>query len=197
MPGLFFANVVRKTWLLPGVGTVVLILSAILLGALWPAALQQLRVRPSEPVQEAPYIAKNIEATRQAYGLEGTEVINYQAKTTATPSELTRDAEVLPGIRLIDPSVVGPTFEQLQQVRGFYSFPTDLDVDRYKIGDKVSDTVIAVREVQVDRLPAGQRNWNNDHTVYTHGYGVVAANGNQRSRRRYAGVVGEGPAADR
>jgi uncharacterized protein len=179
--GLFFANVVRRTWLLPGVGTVVLILSAILLGALWPAALQQLRVRPSEPVREAPYISKNIEATRQAYGLEGTKVINYAAKTTATPSELNADAEVLPGIRLIDPTVVGPTFEQLQQVRGFYSFPTDLDVDRYKIDNKVNDTVIAVREVQIDRLPAGQRNWNNDHTVYTHGYGVVAANGNQRA----------------
>ncbi|MFF1822369.1 UPF0182 family protein [Kribbella sp. NPDC058245] len=179
--GLFFANVVRRTWLLPGVGTVVLILSAILLGALWPAALQQVRVRPSEPVKEASYIDKNIKATRQAYGLEGAEVVNYQAKTTATPSELTQDAEVLPGIRLIDPSVVGPTFEQLQQVRGFYSFPTDLDVDRYKIGGKTADTVIAVREVEVDRLPAGQRNWNNDHTVYTHGYGVVAANGNQRA----------------
>ncbi|TCC39392.1 UPF0182 family protein [Kribbella sindirgiensis] len=176
---LFFANVVRRTWLLPGVGTVVLILSAILLGALWPAALQQLRVRPSEPVKEAPYITKNIEATRQAYGLEGADVTEYQAKSTAKPEDLTADAEVLPGIRLIDPTVIGPTFEQLQQVRGFYSFPTDLDVDRYKIKGKVNDTVIAVREVQVDRLPAGQRNWNNDHTVYTHGYGVVAANGNQ------------------
>ena len=178
---LFFANVVRKTWLLPGVGTVVLVLSAVLLGALWPAALQQLRVRPSEPVKEASYITKNIQATRAAYGLEKTEVINYEAKTTATPDQLSQDAGVLPGIRLIDPSVVGPTFEQLQQVRGFYSFPTDLDVDRYKIGNQVRDTVIAVREVQVDRLPAGQRNWNNDHTVYTHGYGVVAANGNQRA----------------
>ncbi len=176
---LFFANVVRRTWLLPGVGTVVLILSAILLGALWPAALQQLRVRPSEPVKEAPYIEKNIQATRQAYGLEGTDVTEYKATTTAKPEELTADAEVLPGIRLIDPTVIGPTFEQLQQVRGFYSFPTDLDVDRYKIKGKVMDTVLAVREVQVDRLPAGQRNWNNDHTVYTHGYGVVAANGNQ------------------
>jgi len=178
---LFFANVVRKTWLLPGVGTVVLVLSAVLLGALWPAALQQLRVRPSEPVKEASYITKNIQATRLAYGLEKTKVVNYEAKTTATPDQLSSDAEVLPGIRLIDPSVVGPTFEQLQQVRGFYSFPTDLDVDRYKIGNQVRDTVIAVREVQVDWLPAGQRNWNNDHTVYTHGYGVVAANGNQRA----------------
>lgn len=145
------------------------------------AALQQLRVRPSEPVKEASYITKNIQATRQAYGLENTKVINYEATTTATPAQLSKDAEVLPGIRLIDPSVVGPTFEQLQQVRGFYSFPTDLDVDRYKIGNQVRDTVIAVREVEIDRLPSGQRNWNNDHTVYTHGYGVVAANGNQRA----------------
>jgi uncharacterized membrane protein (UPF0182 family) len=178
---LFFANVVRKTWLLPGVGTVVLILSAILLGALWPASLQQIRVRPSEPVKESAYISKNIAATRQAYGLENTKVTDYQAKTTAQPDQLAADAEVLPGIRLIDPTVVGPTFEQLQQVRGFYSFPTDLDVDRYKIGNQVRDTVIAVREVQVDALPAGQRNWNNDHTVYTHGFGVVAANGNERA----------------
>jgi uncharacterized membrane protein (UPF0182 family) len=180
--GLFFANVVRRTWLLPGVGTVVLILSAILLGALWPAALQQLRVRPSEPVKEAPYITKNIEATRQAYGLEKTKILDYQAKTDVAPGQLQDDAEVLPGIRLIDPSVVGPAFEQLQQVRGFYAFPSVLDVDRYKIGNEVRDTVIAVREVQVDRLPAGQRNWNNDHTVYTHGFGVVAANGNQRAK---------------
>ncbi|HEY3557362.1 MAG TPA: UPF0182 family protein, partial [Kribbella sp.] len=97
---LFFANVVRRTWLLPGVGTVVLILSAILLGALWPAALQQLRVRPSEPVKEGPYIDKNIAATRQAYGLENTDITEYPAATTAKPSELTADAEVLPGIRL-------------------------------------------------------------------------------------------------
>jgi uncharacterized protein len=177
--GLFFANVVRKTWLLPGVGTVVLILSAILLGALWPAALQQIRVRPSEPVKEASYISKNIEATRQAYGLQNTKITSYNATTNITTNQLQNDTASLPGIRLIDPTVVGQTFEQLQQVRGFYSFPSVLDVDRYKVGNKVNDTVIAVREVQIDRLPAGQRNWNNDHTVYTHGYGVVAANGNQ------------------
>ncbi|HEY0687816.1 MAG TPA: UPF0182 family protein [Kribbella sp.] len=180
--GLFFANVVRKTWLLPGVGTVVLILSAVLLGALWPAALQQIRVRPSEPVKEASYISKNIEATRQAYGLQNTKITNYNAKTAVAAKQLENDSAVLPGIRLIDPTVVGQTFEQLQQVRGFYSFPSVLDVDRYKVGNKVNDTVIAVREVQIDRLPAGQRNWNNDHTVYTHGYGVVAANGNQQAQ---------------
>jgi len=176
---LFFANAVRRTWLLPGVGLVVLVLSAILLGALWPAALQQLRVRPSEPIKEAPYIEKNIAATREAYGVDGVKIDDYRAKTTATEGQLAGEAEVLPGIRLMDPGVVGPAFEQLQQVRGFYAFPSVLDVDRYRIKNEVRDTVIAVREVQVDRLPAGQRNWNNDHTVYTHGFGVVSANGNK------------------
>ncbi len=176
---LFFANAVRRTWLLPGVGLVVLVLSAILLGALWPAALQQLRVRPSEPIKEAPYIEKNIASTRAAYGIETTKITDYRATTNTNPNQLSRESAVLPGIRLMDPSVVGPAFEQLQQVRGFYAFPSVLDVDRYKIQNKMRDTVIAVREVQVDRLPAGQHNWNNDHTVYTHGFGVVAANGNE------------------
>ncbi len=176
--GLFFANAARRTWLLPGVGLVVLVLSAVLLGALWPAALQQLRVRPSEAIKETSYIENNIAATRLAYGLEKTKVTPYNAKTTVSAGQLKGDAELLPGIRLIDPSVVAPTFEQLQQVRGFYSFPAVLDVDRYKIGKDVRDTVVAVREVQVDNLPVSQRNWNNDHAVYTHGFGVVAANGN-------------------
>lgn len=176
---LFFANAFRRTWLLPGVGLVVLVLSAILLGALWPAALQQLRVRPSEAIKESSYIEKNIASTTKAYGLENTKVTDYRAATNTTENQLSRESAVLPGIRLMDPSVVGPAFEQLQQVRGFYAFPSVLDVDRYKIDGKTRDTVIAVREVQVDRLPAGQRNWNNDHTVYTHGFGVVAANGNE------------------
>ena len=36
--------------------------------------------------------------------------------------QLKEDAAALPGVRLIDPARVGPTFEQLQQVRGYYSF---------------------------------------------------------------------------
>ena len=39
------------------------------------------------------------------------------------------------------------------------------------------DTVIAARELDLDGLD--NRNWVNDHTVYTHGYGVVAAYGNK------------------
>ena len=84
-------------------------------------------------------------------------------------------------MRLIDPAIVGETFEQLQQVRGFYTFETPLDVDRYKVGNETRDAVVSVREVNLDGVPADQRNWNNDHTVYTHGHGIVAAYGNRRT----------------
>ena len=40
---------------------------------------------------------------------------------------------------------------------------------------------MAVRELNLSGIAADQRNWLNDHTIYTHGFGVVAAYGNQRT----------------
>ena len=123
------------------------------------------------------YIRNNIEATRAAYGVDKVEITDYSAKTTATAGQLRADAEALPGIRLIDPNVVSPTFEQLQQVRGYYAFPKILDVDRYTISGRETDAVVAVREMDLSGV---EDHWNNRKTVYTHGYGLVAAYGNRR-----------------
>ena len=40
--------------------------------------------------------------------------------------------------------------------------------------------MLGVRELDQDGIAAGDRNWSNLHTVYTHGNGVIAAYGNQR-----------------
>ena len=40
--------------------------------------------------------------------------------------------------------------------------------------------MVAARELDQDGLPDDGKNWSNLHTVYTHGYGVIAAFGNQR-----------------
>ena len=178
---LFFANIFRRTWMLPSVGLALLALSAILLGALWPGIVQQFQVEPSEPDKEAPYIARNIEATRAAYDIDDVEVTPYAARTSLRPDELRSDAQSIPGIRLLDPALVSDTFEQLQQVRGYYSVPDVLDVDRYPVNGELRDMVVAVRELDQSGLPDEQRNWANLHTVYTHGYGVIAAYGNQRN----------------
>lgn len=177
---LFFINVWRRNWTLPGIGLGLLLLSAILLGGLWPFLVQQFQVSPSEPEYERPYIERNIKATRHAYDINRVEVADYDATTEVTEGQLADDAGSIPGIRLMDPTVIPPAFQQLQQVRAFYQFSQPLDVDRYEIDDENRDMVVAVREVELDGLSESQRNWANDHTTYTHGYGMVAAFGNER-----------------
>jgi uncharacterized membrane protein (UPF0182 family) len=174
---LFLANALLRRWMVPTIGLILLLLSAIVLGMVYPGAVQYFSVRPDEPLKERSYIQANIEATRAAYGVDKVEITNYSAKTTATAGQLRSDAEALPGIRLIDPNAVSPTFEQLQQVRGYYQFPKILDVDRYTIDGRETDAVVAVREMDLSGV---EDNWNNRKTVYTHGYGLVAAYGNRR-----------------
>ena len=147
----------------------------------WPLIVQQFQVKPSEADREEPYIARNIEATREAYDVEGVQVNQYAATTEVSAGQLAEDSATIPGIRLLDPNVVPPAFQQLQQVRGFYTFPNPLDVDRYEIDDQNRDVVVAVREIEIAGIPDAQQNWINEHTVYTHGFGFVAAHGNTRN----------------
>jgi uncharacterized membrane protein (UPF0182 family) len=176
---LFVATIWTHSWRLPAVGVGLLAVCAVVVGGIYPAMVQAFKVQPSEKSLEAPYIDRNIKATRAAFQLSGAQVTQYQASTTASRGQLRNDTTTIPGIRLVDPSVVSPTFKQLQAVKTYYQFPDSLDVDRYTINGKVNDTVISVRELDLDGLPASQRNWVNDHTVYTHGFGLVAAYGNR------------------
>ncbi|HYO86087.1 MAG TPA: UPF0182 family protein [Dermatophilaceae bacterium] len=177
--GLFIATIWTSSWRLPIISVALLLVTSLVFGGIYPAAVQSLRVRPSEQALEAPYIDKNIKATRAAYGLDRILSSEYRATTTATAGQLRADAATIPGIRILDPLIVSPTFKQMQGLRAYYEFPDSLDVDRYPIEGRSQDTVIAVREL--DLLGVPQRNWVNDHTVYTHGFGVVAAYGNRRS----------------
>lgn len=174
-----FWNARKVRWSVPAASIALLIVSVLLLSMLYPWFVQSFQVNPQEQDKELPYISNNIEATRYAYGIENVEIEDYEATTTASAGQLRADAEALPAIRLIDPTVVPRTFEQLQQVRGYYSFPQTLDVDRYVIDGKATDSVVAVRELNLASVESGD-NWNNRRTVYTHGYGMVAAFGNQR-----------------
>ena len=175
---LFLSNVFIRRWMIPLAALVLAVVSSVLLTLIYPAGVQALEVNPNEPDKERPYIQTHIEATRAAYQIDDVEITNYDAETEATAGQLRSDAQALPGIRLMDPAVIAPTFDQLQQVRGFYSFPSVLDVDRYLVDDQETDAVVAVRELDIDGLQ--DRSWNNVRTVYTHGYGLVASYGNRR-----------------
>ena len=173
---LFFANIFRRSWLLPTAGTALLVISSVLIAGLYPAAIQQFTVKPSESSKEAPFIQRNIDATRVAYGLDNVDVQNYDAVVTTNAGQLSKDAATIANIRLMDPNILSATFRQLQQLKPYYSFPDSLDVDRYKVNGVSRDTIVAVRELNIDGNPS--RNWINDHLVYTHGFGFVAAFGN-------------------
>ena len=176
----FFVGAVVRNLQLPAIAIVLMVLSSILVGAAWPAVLEQFSVKPNANQKEAPYIEHNIAATRQAYGLTEDKVsyVDYQGTTRASAQELQRDTTTIPNIRLLDPSVLAKTFTQQQQRRNFYGFPEKLDVDRYTIDGQTRDYVVAVREINTNGLAENQRNWINRHLIYTHGNGFVAAPAN-------------------
>ena len=173
---LFFANIVRKSWLLPAAGTALMVISSVLIAGIYPGAIQQFQVKPSESSKEAPYIQRNINATRAAYDLNKVEFTDYNATISTNPGQLAKDAATISNIRLMDPSVLSATFRQLQQIKQYYAFPDSLDIDRYTVNGVSRDAVVAVRELNIEGNPS--RNWINDHLVYTHGFGFVAAYGN-------------------
>lgn len=175
---LFLVAAFRGTWRLPTIGVVVTVVAALVIGGAYPALIDQFRVRPNARSLNAPYIQHNIDATLEAYGLDDLDYQTYDATTTAQPGQLREDSESTSQIRLLDPQVIRKTVQQLQQSRPYYSFDSGFFVDRYTINGERRDTVISMRELNLAGLSQEQQNWVNRHTVYTHGFGVVAAYGN-------------------
>lgn len=166
-----------KAWRTPVVAIAATVVVSMVLTIVWPMLLQRFKVNPNAQEMESSYIQRNIAATQQAYGLDGIKVEQYEATTRGESGALSNETETTAQIRLLDPQVVSPTFKQLQQSKQYYTFADTLAVDKYEIDGESQDTVIAARELDLDGLD--NRNWVNDHTVYTHGYGVVAAYGNK------------------
>ncbi len=176
---LFVYTAWKGNWRISIIAT----LTLIVLGGVsiigYPALIQQFQVNPSQQSLESKYIQHNIDATRDAFDFDDIEVTPYEPSTTGEKGALRKDAETAASIRLLDPNLVSDTFRQLQQVRPYYSFPQKLDVDRYDMDGDRRDTVIAVRELAPSSV--NNQSWFNRAIVYTHGFGVVAANGNQRN----------------
>lgn len=190
----FFLGAVLRNLQLPAIATALLLLSSILVGAAWPAFLEQFSVKPNANEREAPSIERNIAATRQAYGItdQQVEYIQYSGRSDASPSVVRADTATIPNVRLLDPNVLAETFTQLQQRENFYGFPDKLDVDRYTVRGKEQDYIVAVRELESSSLAENQRTWINQHLTFTHGNGFVAAPANTVNSALEDGSSGEG-----
>lgn len=184
----FFSAIVIKDLRIPAVATVLMLLSGIVIGSVWPLLMEQFSVRPNRAEKESEYISRNIEATRFAYGITDDKVnyidnwgasVSSDSESKDRTSEVSQDTATINNIRLLDPEVLSPTFTQQQQLKNFYGFPDSLSMDRYVIDGELRDFVVAAREINPNSLQDNQRDWINRHTVYTHGNGFVAAQANQ------------------
>jgi len=129
-------------------------------------------VKPNELVREQPYIAHNIELTRQAYGLDRVSQREFPAETTVEAADPANNQATLQNIRLWDWHALQDTLRQIQEIRTYYDFP-GIDIDRYEIDGTLRQVMLAVRELNVDKLPESSRNWINEKLIYTHGYGIT------------------------
>jgi uncharacterized protein len=199
---LFLYNIRQKGWILPAVGVGLWVLVYVLVGLIYPALYQALRVNPSEFTREAPYIQRNIEATQTAYGLLSSPKFGgssvqvdpacstsssspancYQYLPTVTKAEIQGPSsgaaaaqQTIANVRLLDPAVdLVNTFNQYQKVSRYYQF-NDLDLDRYVLdtsGTPEMTATIASVRELNSSIPGG---FVNQHLTYTHGYGAVVA----------------------
>lgn len=171
---LFLLNLRARGWLLPSAGLGILLVAAIVLGTVYPAVIQRLQVDPQELPREEEFIARNLEMTRFAYGLDDVEVEAFPAGSELSDAEVAENARTLESIRLWDPATLQNTYQQLQEFRPYYDF-RDVDVDRYELDGETEQVMIAVRELNERDLPAQAQTWQNERLVYTHGYGLVSS----------------------
>lgn len=171
---LFLVNIRVRGWLLPSSGVAILLVAAVLLAGIYPAVIQRLQVEPEELRREEEYIARNLQLTRFAYGIDD-EHVSYEpfpAAGVLSAAEVGNNAQTLESLRLWDPTTLETVYPQLQAFRLFYHFP-NVDADRYTIEGQPRQVMVAVRELDVRNLP--DRAWQNQHLTFTHGYGFVAS----------------------
>lgn len=175
-----FMAIVIKDLRIPGLAVVLMLASSLIIGQAWPLLMERFSVQPNRQAKENESIARNIEATRYAYGLTDDHV-DYKENwggDDVSDDKVASDNATINNLRLLDPEILSPTFTQMQQLKNFYGFPETLSMDRYEIDGKMRDFVVAARELDPNELRENQSDWINRHTVYTHGNGFVAAQAN-------------------
>lgn len=189
---LFLANIRRRGWGLPAVAVGLWALVSIVMGGIYPLAVQRLRVDPVETTREAPYIERNILATKAAYNLDDTALRTFNYDEQLTGADLQGNADNLASVPLLDPSVSSQTFELEQVERSFFQFDSrKVDVDRYVIDGRETQVLIGARELNSAGLP--ESGWESEILSFTHGNGVAIAPANDVRDNLPIFLVGDVP----
>ncbi|HZN16015.1 MAG TPA: UPF0182 family protein [Acidimicrobiales bacterium] len=174
---LFLANIRLQGWLLPGIAVGLWLFLSVVVGGIYPAFVQKVRVVPAENAKERPYIERNIAATRAALGLNKVKTVPFDYREDLDAGGLAANADTIRNLRLWDPKYTKRTFEQDQKLRSYYQL-SDLDIDRYVIDGQLTQVLLSARDLDPEGLATQFGSWVNRRLQYTHGFGAVVAPAN-------------------
>ncbi len=140
-----------------------------------PSIVAGLYVRPNELAVQRPYIQHHIDATRSAYGLNQRVTERNLEAVPDMPIDYAKHKALLDNVRLWDWTAFHDTISQIQPLRPYVYF--DTDVDRYNIDGQIRQVLVSPRELDIRQL--GSTQWMNTRLMYTHGYGIVMAEANR------------------
>ena len=174
---LFVYNIWRKGWVLPIIAVGLWAFVSIVMGNIYPFIIQRFQVEPAESRREAALMERNIEHTRVALGLSNVDTKEFDTGKPLTYEGLNNSSDNIDVLPLQDPEIIQQTFEQREGERGYYMFPTPLDVDRYEVDGQAVPVVLGARQLNpsADQVTSG---WESERLTYTHGYGVALAPSN-------------------
>ncbi|MGA1345419.1 MAG: UPF0182 family protein, partial [Ilumatobacteraceae bacterium] len=168
---LFLSTIRTGKWRLPLVASALWLVVSIIGGVAYPALVQSLVVRPNQAERELPYIERNVEATRQAMGLDMVETVPVEF-SRLTADEVESDLEPIENVRLLSPGLMLSRFAiDRGETAGLQI--ADLDVDRYEIDGEREQVLVAARELDLDGIP--NQSWQGRHLVSTRGCGLIMA----------------------
>ena len=153
-------------------GVALWVVMSLVLVVVWPNAMQRFTVNPQEFAKEQEYIDRNIEFTRAGFGLGTILEEAYAPEPDLTAELISQNLETVDNIRLWDHSPLSSVYRQIQLIRPYYDFK-DADVDRYMVGGRKRQVMLAAREVAQEKLDPDAQTWVNTKLRYTHGFGVA------------------------
>jgi uncharacterized membrane protein (UPF0182 family) len=160
----------RVLWPL-GLTLVVWFAASLVIGRLYPAAVQYFTVNPNTLAQERQYIGNNIAMTRLSYDLGGWIDRPYRGEAPLTQAAIAADDDTFRNARLWDYRPLRDTLDQIQTVRQYYDF-VDVDTDRYQFGGDLRQVMLSGRELAIEKNPDAT-GWVNQRVTYTHGFGLA------------------------
>ena len=170
---LYFSVAKTGSFRAPIIASALWLLVSIVGGVIYPAIIQGLVVNPDQESKESAFIARNVNATRQAYGLTEIEVRDIEFDDdSVTTADVEADLANIDNVRLLNPESMRDRFVFDRSDVSELTI-NDLDVDRQVLDGVNEQVFVAALELDLNSVP--NRSWQGLHLLNTRGCGMVLA----------------------